>query len=96
MRTLIARQYEEILQDCDVILSPVAPSVAFSFEACKTPLQMYLEDIYTIGVNLAGLPAISLPVDSDEGLPIGMQFIGKAFDEQTLLDIALHLENTLK
>ncbi|QOQ98762.1 Asp-tRNA(Asn)/Glu-tRNA(Gln) amidotransferase subunit GatA [Helicobacter winghamensis] len=96
VRTLIARQYEEILQDCDVILSPVAPSVAFSFEACKTPLQMYLEDIYTIGVNLAGLPAISMPVDSDEGLPIGMQFIGKAFDEQTLLDIALHLENTLK
>ncbi len=96
VRTLIAKQYNAILQDCDVILSPVAPSVAFGFDACKTPLQMYLEDIYTIGVNLAGLPAISLPVDSDAGLPIGMQLIGKAFDEQTLLDIALHLENTLK
>lgn len=96
VRTLIARQYHAILQDCDVILSPVAPSVAFGFDACKTPLQMYLEDIYTIGVNLAGLPAISLPVDEDGGLPIGMQFIGKAFDEQTLLDIALHLESILK
>ncbi|WP_034289309.1 Asp-tRNA(Asn)/Glu-tRNA(Gln) amidotransferase subunit GatA [Helicobacter sp. MIT 11-5569] len=96
VRTLIAKQYNTILQDCDVILSPVSPSVAFDFDACKTPLQMYLEDIYTIGINLAGLPAISLPVDSDEGLPIGMQFIGKAFDEQTLLDIALHLEKYIK
>lgn len=96
VRTLIARQYNTILQDCDAILSPVAPSVAFGFEDCKTPLQMYLEDIYTIGINLAGLPALSLPVDEDEGLPIGMQLIGKAFSEQTLLDLALNLENTLK
>lgn len=95
VRTLIARQYNAILQDCDTILSPVAPSVAFGFEDCKTPLQMYLEDIYTIGINLAGLPALSLPVDEEEGLPIGMQLIGKAFDEQTLLDLALNLENTL-
>lgn len=95
VRTLIARQYNAILQDCDAILSPVAPSVAFGFEDCKTPLQMYLEDIYTIGINLAGLPALSLPVDEDEGLPIGMQLIGKAFSEQTLLDLALNLENTL-
>ncbi|MBD5165342.1 MAG: Asp-tRNA(Asn)/Glu-tRNA(Gln) amidotransferase subunit GatA [Helicobacter sp.] len=95
VRTLIARQYNAILQDCDAILSPVAPSVAFGFEDCKTPLQMYLEDIYTIGINLAGLPALSLPVDEEEGLPIGMQLIGKAFSEQTLLDLALNLENTL-
>lgn len=96
VRTLIARQYNAILQDCDAILSPVAPSVAFGFEDCKTPLQMYLEDIYTIGINLAGLPALSLPVDEDKGLPIGMQLIGKAFSEQILLDLALNLENTLK
>ncbi len=96
VRTLIARQYGAILQDCDAILSPVAPSVAFGFEDCKTPLQMYLEDVYTIGINLAGLPALSLPVDEDEGLPIGMQLIGKAFNEQTLLDLALNLENTLQ
>ncbi|WP_239056436.1 Asp-tRNA(Asn)/Glu-tRNA(Gln) amidotransferase subunit GatA [Helicobacter apodemus] len=95
-RTLITREYQAILQDCDVILSPVAPSVAFGFEDCKTPLQMYLEDIYTIGVNLAGLPAISLPVSKDEGLPIGMQFISSAFKEQELLDLALNLENSLK
>lgn len=95
VRTLIARQYNAILQDCDAILSPVAPSVAFGFEDCKTPLQMYLEDIYTIGINLAGLPALSFPVDEEEGLPIGMQLIGKSFSEQTLLDLALNLENTL-
>ena len=96
VRTLIAQQYNAILEDCDVILSPVTPSVAFGFEDCKTPLQMYLEDIYTIGVNLAGLPAISLPVDSDNGLPIGMQFIGAAFKEQNILDLAYNLESTLK
>ncbi|MDE5603339.1 MAG: Asp-tRNA(Asn)/Glu-tRNA(Gln) amidotransferase subunit GatA [Helicobacter sp.] len=95
-RTLITREYQAILQDCDVILSPIAPSAAFDFDDCKTPLQMYLEDIYTIGVNLAGLPAISLPVSKDKGLPIGMQFIGSAFKEQELLDLALHLENSLK
>ncbi|WP_233704093.1 Asp-tRNA(Asn)/Glu-tRNA(Gln) amidotransferase subunit GatA [Helicobacter mesocricetorum] len=95
-RTLITREYQAILQDCDAILSPVSPSVAFGFDDCKTPLQMYLEDIYTIGVNLAGLPAISLPVSKDEGLPIGMQFIGSAFTEQELLDLALNLENSLK
>ena len=58
VRTLIAQQYNSILQDCDVILSPVAPSVAFGFEDCKTPLQMYLEDIYTIAINQARQPAI--------------------------------------
>lgn len=96
VRTFITREYQAILQDCDVILSPVAPSVAFGFDDCKTPLQMYLEDIYTIGVNLAGLPAISLPVSKDEELPIGMQFIGSAFKEQELLDLALNLEDSLK
>ena len=96
VRTLIARQYNEILKDCDAILSPVAPSTAFGFDECKTPLQMYLEDIYTIGVNLAGLPALSLPVGESEGMPIGMQLIGAAFEEQKLLDLGLNLENLIK
>ncbi len=96
VRTLIARQYNEILKDCDVILSPVAPSTAFGFDECKSPLQMYLEDIYTIGVNLAGLPALSLPVSQSEGMPIGMQLIGAAFEEQKLLDLGLNMENLIK
>lgn len=96
VRTLIARQYNEILSECDAILSPITPSIAFGFDDIKTPLQMYLEDIYTIGVNLAGLPAISLPVCEDNGLPIGMQLIGNAFDEQKILDLALNLEQSIK
>ena len=96
VRTLIARQYSEILKECDVILSPVAPSTAFGFDECKSPLQMYLEDIYTIGVNLAGLPALSLPVSEDDGMPIGMQLIGDSFAEQKILDLGLNLENLCK
>ena len=96
MRTLIKQQYEEIFSEVDVILCPTAPSVAPKFHAAKNPLEMYLSDIYTIGANLAGLPAISIPVAESEGLPIGMQFIGKAFDEQSILDIAYGLECSLQ
>lgn len=94
VRELIKQQYNEILQECDAILLPVAPSTAPTFNATKTSLEMYLSDIYTIGVNLAGLPAISLPVVK-KPLPIGMQLIGRAFDEQSILDIAFGLEKEL-
>ncbi len=97
MRNLIKQQYEEIFQDVDLILCPVAPSVAPKFHASKSPLEMYLSDIYTIGVNIAGLPAICLPVGNDEqGLPIGMQLIGRAFEEQNVLDAAFGLETQLQ
>lgn len=97
VRRLIKNQYEEILKENDLILSPVAPNVAPKFGTMQTPLEMYLGDIYTIGVNLAGLPAISIPVGRDsEGLPLGMQLIGKPFDEQSVLDGALGLERALK
>ncbi|MBD3801316.1 MAG: Asp-tRNA(Asn)/Glu-tRNA(Gln) amidotransferase subunit GatA, partial [Campylobacterales bacterium] len=80
----------------DLILSPVAPDTAYEFGALSDPLQMYLSDIYTISVNLAGLPAISLPVDTAEnGMPVGLQLIAKAFDEQTLFDGALSLEQAV-
>ncbi len=94
VRTLIKQQYDQIFQDCDVIFLPVAPSTAPKFNATKSSLEMYLSDIYTIGVNLAGLPAISIPVVKNP-LPIGMQFIGKAFDEQSVLDVAFGLEKEL-
>ena len=95
-RHLIKRQFEEILSEADLIYTPVTPSVAFEFGSKKDPLEMYLSDVYTISVNLAGLPAISLPIGKDENnLPIGAQFIAKAFDEQTLFDGALGLENIL-
>ena len=91
VRQLIKQQYLDIFADCDVILLPVAPNVAPTFNATKSSLEMYLSDIYTIGVNLAGLTAISIPVVK-KPLPIGMQFIGNAFDEQTILDAAFGLE----
>lgn len=96
VRHLIKNQYDEILKDCDLVLSPVAPTVAPKFGSTSTPLEMYLGDIYTISINLAGLPALSLPVGkSEEGLPVGMQLIGKAFDEQSVLDGALSLERAI-
>ena len=95
VRHLIKDEYIKVFESVDLILSPVAPTPAFEFGSKKTPLEMYLSDVYTIGVNLAGLPAISLPVDEDGGLPIGLQFIAKHFDEQTLFDGALSLERAI-
>jgi aspartyl-tRNA(Asn)/glutamyl-tRNA(Gln) amidotransferase subunit A len=96
-RHLIKAQFEKIFEEADLIFTPVSPTPAFEFGSKKDPLEMYLSDIYTIAINLAGLPAISVPIaKSTEGLPIGGQFIAKAFDEQTLFDGALSLENILK
>ena len=96
-RHLIKAQYEAIFEEADLIFMPVAPTPAFAFGSKKDPLEMYLSDIYTIAVNLAGLPALSLPIGtSSEGLPIGAQFVAKAFDEQTLFDGSMSLENILK
>lgn len=96
-RHLIKAQFESIFAEADLIFMPVAPTPAFKFGSKKDPLEMYLSDIYTIAVNLAGLPALSLPVGtSSEGLPIGAQFVARAFDEQTLFDGSMSLENILK
>ena len=95
-RALIKQKYEEILKDCDLIFMPVTPTTAFEFNACKSPMQMYLEDIFTISVNLAGLGGISVPIGRDNaGLNISAQLICKAYDEQTLLDGALSLEQII-
>ncbi|TEY02384.1 Asp-tRNA(Asn)/Glu-tRNA(Gln) amidotransferase subunit GatA [Campylobacter sp. US33a] len=96
-RALIKAKYEEILKDCDLIFMPVTPTTAFEFNAKKSPIEEYLEDIYTISLNLAGLGGISIPVGKDkEGLNISAQLICKAYDEQTLLDGALSLEKIIK
>lgn len=96
VRHLIKNEYEELFKECDVILSPVTASAAFEFGSKKNPLEMYLSDIYTISVNLAGLPAISIPTGKNtQGLPLGVQLIGKAYDEQTLLDSALSIQEVL-
>ena len=96
VRHLIKDEYSAIFEEADLILSPVAPTTAPKFGSFKTSLEMYLSDIYTISVNLAGLPAISLPVDKDEdGMPVGLQFIANAYEEQTLFDGALSLEKAI-
>lgn len=96
-RAYIKKEYEKILDEADLIFMPIAPSVAYKFGELANPLDAYLSDVYTIGVNLAGLPAISVPVaKNSENLNISAQLIGRAYDEQTVLDGALNLEKIIK
>ncbi len=94
VRTLIKRDFAEAFENCDVIITPTAPTTAFKIgEKTQDPLQMYLTDIFTLPASLAGLPALSLPCGFDSnGLPIGMQVIGKHFDEATVLCIGYAFE----
>ena len=96
VRTLILRSYKEAFARCDLIASPVSPFAAFEIGAIKDPLQMYLEDIYTIGVNLAGLPAVSVPnCLTQDGKPIGLQLIGPQKQDRRVLNAAALLEKVL-
>ena len=96
VRHLIRDEFNAIFEEADLILSPVAPSVAPKIGANEDPLEMYKSDMYTLGVNLAGLPGISLPVaNNDEGMPIGLQLIAKAFDEKTLFNGAASMEKAV-
>ena len=94
VRTLIARDFTEAFQQVDVILVPTAPSSAFALgEKSADPLEMYLNDVFSVPASLAGLPAMSVPAGLDRnGLPLGLQVIGKAFDEQGVLNASLALE----
>ncbi len=95
-RHIIKDQYAKIFEDVDLILSPIAPGTAPKFGELKNPMDMYLSDLYSISVNLAGLPALSLPINKGEnGMPVGLQLIAKAYDEQTLFDGALSLEKQI-
>ena len=96
VKALIKKGFDEAFAKYDIILGPTAPTTALKMgENLSDPLKMYLGDIYTVSVNLAGLPGISLPcgIDSD-GLPIGVQMIGQAFSEKTLIRAAYSLEQT--
>jgi aspartyl-tRNA(Asn)/glutamyl-tRNA(Gln) amidotransferase subunit A len=94
VRTLIMEDFKKVFETCDVIMSPVAPTPAFKIgEKIDDPLTMYLSDIFTLSANLAGIPGISVPCGfSSEGLPIGLQIMGKHFDEETLLKAAFNFE----
>ena len=96
-RHFIKSQFEEILNEADLIFAPVTPTTAFEFDCISDPLEMYLQDIYTIGVNLAGLPAISVPIGLDsKDMPVGAQFIGPMNAEQVLFDGSMSLEKILR
>ena len=94
VRALIARDFEQAWDHCDVILTPTAPNAAFALgEKLSDPLAMYLNDVFTVPASLAGLPAMSVPAGLDaEGLPLGLQIIGKPLDEQGVLDAGLAIE----
>jgi aspartyl-tRNA(Asn)/glutamyl-tRNA(Gln) amidotransferase subunit A len=94
VRTLIARDFDTAWESCDLLLTPTAPSAAFALgEKSADPLSMYLNDVFTVPSSLAGLPAMSVPGGLDgQGLPLGLQIIGKALDEQSVLDAGLAIE----
>ena len=94
VRTLISHDFKNAFTECDVILAPTAPSAAFGLgENVDDPLKMYLNDVFAVPASLAGLPAMSVPAGLNrEGLPLGLQVIGKAFDEQGVLNAGLAIE----
>ena len=98
VRKLIKNDFDEAYKKVDAILTPSTPSAAFKIgEKTNDPVSMYLNDIFTVPVNLAGLPAISIPAGvDDKGYPLGLQIIGKAFDEQNILNIAYAMEEKIE
>ena len=94
VRTLVMNEFKKAFEKYDILLTPTSPTVAFDIGSkSNNPLEMYLADICTVSVNIAGLPAISIPCGKDaEGMPIGMQLIGKRFDEQAILNAAYTFE----
>ena len=98
VRKLIKNDFDEAYKKVDAILTPSTPSAAFKIgEKTNDPISMYLNDIFTVPVNLAGLPAISIPAGVDaKGYPLGLQIIGKAFDEQNILNIAYAMEEKIQ
>ncbi len=98
VRTLVKNKFDEVFENHDIILTPTAPTTAFKIgEKSDNPLEMYLSDICTVSVNIAGIPGLSMPCGVDsKGLPVGMQLIGKRFDEETILNAAYTYEQATK
>jgi aspartyl-tRNA(Asn)/glutamyl-tRNA(Gln) amidotransferase subunit A len=93
VRTLIIREFKDAFEKYDALVTPTSPTVPFKLgEKVDDPMQMYLSDVCTLPINIAGLPAISIPAGFADGLPVGMQIIGKPFDEETILHIAFAYE----
>ena len=94
VRTLIARDFAAAWNECDIILAPTTPSAAFPLgEKSDDPLAMYLNDVFAVPASLAGLPAMSVPCGlNGQGLPLGLQIIGRDLDEQSVLNAGLAIE----
>ena len=93
VRTLIRQDFAAVFQQVDALVTPTSPVVAFPLgDKVADPVQMYLIDVCTLPINIAGLPALSVPCGFSEGLPVGMQLIGPYFSEETLLQIAYAFE----
>ena len=96
VRTLIKQDFEKAFEKVDVIVGPVSPTVAWNLgEKISDPLTMYLSDVYTIPASLAGLPGLSMPVGFSDGMPVGLQILGKYLDDATVLDVGEILEKEL-
>jgi aspartyl-tRNA(Asn)/glutamyl-tRNA(Gln) amidotransferase subunit A len=93
VRTLIKQDFDAAFQRCDVVVTPTAPTVAFRLgERIDDPLAMYQTDVCTVTVNQAGIPGLSVPCGSADGLPVGLQILGRPFDEATILRVAYAYE----
>lgn len=94
VRTLLRQEFDEVYKSCDVIAAPSASGTSFKFGAFSDPLSLYMEDICTVPVNLIGAPSISIPVGFHEGMPLGMQLIGKPLGEETIIQVAYTFEQS--
>ena len=93
VRTLVKQDFEKAFDRVDVIVGPVSPTTAWNLgEKVNDPLAMYLADIYTISANLVGIPGLSVPCGFSDGLPVGLQILGKQFDEETILKVGYAYE----
>ncbi len=93
VRTLIKQDFDKAFEEVDVIVGPVSPTTAWNLgEKMNDPLTMYLADIYTISANLAGIPGLSVPCGFSDGLPVGLQILGKQFDEEAILRVGYAYE----
>jgi len=97
VRSLVRADFDRVLEKCDVILSPVAPTVAYKLgEKSQNPLEMYMGDAYSVPVNVAGIPALALPCGRGEGnMPVGLQLMGKPFSEALLYRVGAALEDDM-
>ncbi len=97
IRTMVKQDFDKVFESVDVIVGPVSPTTAWNLgEKIDDPLKMYLADIYTISANLAGIPGLSVPCGFSEGLPVGLQILGKQFNEETILKVGLSFVLTVE